>query len=107
MPPHARTLAACTALAAALAVVPAAAQITQAEYAARRAGLIAHIDSGVVVAFGAREPIDHYPPFHQRAPFQYLTGFLAPDAALIIVKHGGQVTQTLFVQPSNPRREFY
>ncbi|HWZ61278.1 MAG TPA: Xaa-Pro aminopeptidase [Gemmatimonadaceae bacterium] len=86
---------------------PQAAPISQAEYAARRAALTAIADSGVFVAFGAREPVDHYPPFAQRAPFRYLTGFLAPDAALIIVKRGGHITTTLFVQSSNPRREFY
>jgi Xaa-Pro aminopeptidase len=86
---------------------PAVAPITQAEYAARRVALASIADSGVFVAFGAREPVDHYPPFAQRAPFRYLTGFLAPDAALIIVKRGGHTTTTLFVQSSNPRREFY
>jgi Xaa-Pro aminopeptidase len=86
---------------------PAPAAIAQAEYAARRDALTAVADSGVFVAFGAREPLDHYPPFVQRAPFRYLTGFLAPDADLIIVKRGGRTTTTLFVQSSNPRREFY
>jgi Xaa-Pro aminopeptidase len=90
-----------------LGMDPAAAPITQAEYAARRAALASVADSGVFVAFGAREPVDHYPLFAQRAPFRYLTGFVAPDAALIIVKRGGRTTTTLFVQSSNPRREFY
>jgi Xaa-Pro aminopeptidase len=86
---------------------PPPAPITEAEYAARRTALTSLADSGVFVAFGAREPVDHYPPFVQRAPFRYLTGFLAPDADLIIVKRGGRTTATLFVQSSNPRREFY
>jgi Xaa-Pro aminopeptidase len=86
---------------------PAVQPITQAEYAARRTALTSAVDSGVFVAFGAREPVDHYPPFAQRAPFRYLTGFLAPDAALVIVKRGGRTTTTLFIQGSNPRREFY
>jgi Xaa-Pro aminopeptidase len=86
---------------------PAVTPIGQAEYAARRAALTSIADSGVFVAFGAREPLDHYPPFAQRAPFRYLTGFLAPDAALVIVKRGGRTTTTLFVQSSDPRREFY
>jgi Xaa-Pro aminopeptidase len=81
--------------------------IPQAEYAARRDALTSAADSGVFVAFGAREPVDHYPPFVQRAPFRYLTGWLAPDADLVIVKRGGHTTTTLFVQGSDPRREFY
>jgi Xaa-Pro aminopeptidase len=105
MPPHKCLGLALATLAA--AVSSAGAQINQGEYAARRSALISHFDSGVIVAFGAREPVDHYPPFHQRAGFRYLTGFLAPDADLIIVKRGSHVTQTLYVQPSNPRREFY
>jgi Xaa-Pro aminopeptidase len=83
------------------------AQITQAEYAARRDSIVARIDSGVFFIAGARDPVDHYPPFKQRAPFRYLTGFLAPDAALVMVRRGGHTTATLYVQPSNPRREFY
>jgi Xaa-Pro aminopeptidase len=96
-------------LAALVAGVPAIAksQITQAEYAARRDSVAAHIDSGVFFIAGARDPIDHYPPFKQRAPFRYLTGFLAPDADLVMVVHNRHVTATLYVQPSDPRREFY
>jgi Xaa-Pro aminopeptidase len=97
-------------LAAALfAAMPAAArsQITQAEYAARRDSVAAHIESGVFFIAGARDPIDHYPPFKQRAPFRYLTGFLAPDAALVMVVRGHHATATLYVQPPDPRREFY
>jgi Xaa-Pro aminopeptidase len=82
-------------------------QITQAEYAARRDSMVARIDSGIFFIAGAREPVDHYPPFKQRAPFRYLTGFLAPDAALVMVRRAGHTTATLYVQPSNPRREFY
>ncbi len=90
-----------------LAQTAPVAPITESEFAARRAALVAVADSGVIVAFGARDPVDHYPPFAQRAPFRYLTGFLAPDAALIIVRRGGATTATLFVQPSDARREFY
>jgi Xaa-Pro aminopeptidase len=83
------------------------AQINQAEYAVRRDSIAARIDSGIFFVAGAREPVDHYPPFKQRAPFRYLTGFLAPDAALVMVRRGGHTSATLYVQPSNARREFY
>jgi Xaa-Pro aminopeptidase len=88
---------------------PAAArgQITQGEYAARRAALVATIDSGVIVVPGGREPVVHYPRFSQRPAIRYLTGFLAPDATLLLVKHDSTVGSTLFIQPPNARREFY
>lgn len=89
------------------ALGPAPAPLTEADYSGRRDSLLAHIDSGVVIAPGAREPIDHYPSFRQRPSFRYLTGFLEPDAALVLVKHGGQVTSTIFIQPPAPRTEFY
>jgi Xaa-Pro aminopeptidase len=85
----------------------AQAQITQTEYAARREAVAARIDSGIFFLAGAREPLDHYPPFKQLAPFRYLTGFLAPDAALVMVRRGGHTTATLYIQPPDARREFY
>ena len=80
--------------------------ISQADYMAR--GLVAaRIDSGIIVAPGGREPVGHYPSFRQVPSFRYLTGFLEPDAALVLVKRGGQVTGTLFIEPPAPRTEFY
>ena len=88
-----------------LGVPPA--PIPQSEYVANRDSLLAHIDSGVVIVPGAREPVEHYPAFHQIPSFRYLTGFIEPDASLVLIKRGGQVTGTLFIQPPAPRREFY
>lgn len=101
-----RTLRLATLTLAALAL-PAVlhAQIPQGEYAARRQALLAHIDSGVVVAFGAVESVTHWPPFSQLPPFEYLTGFGEPDAALLLVKRGGTGTAQLFVPARNPRLE--
>jgi Xaa-Pro aminopeptidase len=86
---------------------PAPAPIPDAAYAARRDSLLAHIDSGVVIAPGAREPVEHYPSFRQHPSFRYLTGFLEPDATLILVKRGGTVSATIFIEPPAPRAEFY
>lgn len=83
------------------------AQIAESEYAARRAALMAAVDSGVLVVVGAREPVGHYPSFEQRPAFRYLTGFLEPDAALVMVKRSGHTVGTLFIQPPDARREFY
>jgi len=85
----------------------ARAQITAAEYAARRDSLAARIESGIVVAFGARNPVTDFGPFFQIPGFRYLTGYLEPDAALVILVRDGKPRSTLFVTPADPRRAFY
>jgi Xaa-Pro aminopeptidase len=79
------------------------AQVAPAEYAARRAALGASVDSGVVVAFGAVEPVNFWPTFQQHASFLYLTGFEEPDAIYVLVKRGGRSTETLFVPHADAR----
>lgn len=91
----------------ALIAPPLGAQIAVAEYAARRDSLAARVDSGVVLAFGRREPINHWPPFYQNPSFRYLTGFLESNAAFVMVKRGGRVTATLFVEKPNARAALY
>lgn len=83
------------------------AQISQAEYAARRAALAATMHDGVLVAFGAAEPAQDYLAFNQSESFNYLTGFREPDAALVIIKQGGAVRPIMFVQPREPSREVW
>src|SRR5215207_5215679 len=57
-------------------------------------------------ALVAHEPSQDYITFVQSPSFYYLTGFKEPDAALIVVKRGGQVaSSTIFVQPRLPSRE--
>jgi Xaa-Pro aminopeptidase len=83
------------------------AQFSTTEYAARRAALVAQVPDGVVVALGAHEPAQDYLSFYQSPSFNYLTGLLEPDAALVIVKSAGKVTNTLFVEPRIPAREVW
>jgi Xaa-Pro aminopeptidase len=83
------------------------AQITSPEYAARRDSLAARLDSGVVVAFGERTPVTDFGPFYQLPGFRYLTGYLQPDAALVIAVLNGHARSTLFIAPVDPRRAFY
>src|SRR5690242_21964541 len=87
--------------------VAAPAQITQSEYAARRDSLAARLDSGVVIAFGARAPVTDFGPFYQLASFRYLTGFQEPDAAFVMVIRGGRQTTTLFSTPGDPHLASY
>ena len=86
---------------------PLAGQITLAEYAARRGALASRLGDGVVVAFGGREPVRHWPPFYQLPAFRYLTGFLESDAAFVMAVRGGNVTSTLFVARPNARTALY
>ena len=78
-----------------------------AEYQARRDSLAAHVDSGVVVAFGARELVTHYGSFRPLPAFRYLTNFGEPDAVLVLVKRGGKSSSYVFVEPPGPRYQLY
>jgi Xaa-Pro aminopeptidase len=93
----------------ALSLFPAtiAAQgIPGAEYAARRDSLAARLGSGVVVAFGAPSPTGISRPA-QLPAFRFLTGFLEPDAALVLVLRGGRASGTIYTQARDPRRALY
>src|SRR5918994_5621493 len=95
------------ALASLLTAAPVLGQeIVVAEYAARRDSLAARIGNGVVVAFGARNPVLPFRPT-QLPAFRYLTGFLEPDAALVIVARNGRASATLFTEARDPRRALY
>ncbi|HEY4648963.1 MAG TPA: aminopeptidase P N-terminal domain-containing protein, partial [Gemmatimonadales bacterium] len=94
------------ALALVLAIPVRAQEISKAEYAARRDSLAARLDSGVVLGFGAPDPTGiHKEP--QLAAFRYLTGFLEPNAAFVMVKRGGKTQNFLFTATRDPRRMLY
>jgi Xaa-Pro aminopeptidase len=98
-----------TALVLALAPHSAGAQITQSEYASRRAALASLVGDGVLVALGSPEPEEDYISFYQNSTFKYLTGFDEPDAALVFDVKGGKIVSTtqLYVQPNDPSREVW
>ena len=91
----------------ATAIRPVSAQFSASDYQQRRAALLGKLPDGVVVALGAREPVQDYLSFYQSPSFNYLTGFLEPDAALVMVKQKDNVASTLFVQPRAPSREVW
>jgi Xaa-Pro aminopeptidase len=88
-------------------VLPVSAQISTTEYVTRRDSLAARIGDGVVMVFGGRTPVTDFGTFFQVPAFHYLTGYDEPDAAFIMVAHGGRAASTLFVTPVDPRRAFY
>ena len=83
------------------------AQITQAEFAARRKALLDTLSDGVVLVLGAGEPVPDFLPFHQSRPFFYLTGFTEPGATLLMVKSGNTRREFLFVRAKNPAQEVW
>jgi Xaa-Pro aminopeptidase len=92
----------------AIAASAAGAQFSAADYQQRRTALLAQLpDAGVVVALGAHEPPQDYLSFYQSPSFNYLTGLLEPEAALVMVKSVRGVTSTLFVEPRVPAREIW
>lgn len=89
-------------------VAPLRAQITQAEYASRRAALAASLPGdGVLLVLGAPEPKENFQNFWQAENFRYLTGFLEPDAQLVIVRRNGVAHGMLFVEPKDAAAEVW
>ena len=83
------------------------AQISEAEYAQRRAAVAARMQPGFLVLAGAPEPAHDYEDFAQAPNFFYLTGISEPGAALILEKNDRGQQATLFVQPRDPAREVW
>jgi len=85
----------------------AGAQVTNAEYAQRRATLATRLGDGVFVARGAVSPVQDYMSFFQSPGFLYLTGYREADATLLMVRRGGTARTTLYVQGKNPAQEVW
>jgi len=87
---------------------PCAAQIPASEYAARRAALAERIGTGVVLAFGATQPMNDAASYRQLPAFNYLTGFQEPDAAFLMVARDGRPSYAmLYVPARDPRMQLY
>ena len=84
------------------------AQVTQPEYQARRTALVASLPGdGVLLVLGAPEPKENFQNFWQAQNFRYLTGFLEPNAALVVVRRYGVDQGMLFVEPKDPALEVW
>ena len=79
-------------------------QISKQEYAARRDSMAARIGNGVLVAFGARAPVDDMGLFRQLPAFQYLTGFQEVDAAFLMTVRAGRVADAVLYAPARDAR---
>jgi Xaa-Pro aminopeptidase len=60
----------------------------------------------MVIAFGAPDPTGPHRGT-QLPAFRYLTGFLEPNAAFLLVKKSGAVSATLYTASRDPRRALY
>ena len=86
----------------------AGAQIPQAEYQSRRATLTTDLPGdGVLLVLGAPEPTLNHQTFWQSQNFRYMTGFLEPNAALVIVRRGGAGKAMLFVPAKDAAQEVW
>ena len=83
------------------------AQISRAEYVARRDSLAARLGNGILIAFGGVTPLTDFGPFYQLPGFRYLTGYEYADAALVMAVRGGRGESVLFVKQTAPRRSLY
>ncbi|MEP6692107.1 MAG: aminopeptidase P family protein [Gemmatimonadaceae bacterium] len=80
----------------------AGAQVSDAEFRARRDSLAARLPAdAAIVAFGERDEIG-FPAFYQSPNFRYLTGLSEPNAVLVVVRQNGRVEGTLFRQSRSP-----
>lgn len=85
----------------------AGAQVSQAEYGARRDSLAAKLGDGLLVAYGGRTPVSDFGPFFQLPDFRYLTNYIEPDGVLVMQVRGGKQQSTLFITPAGARQAFY
>ncbi|WP_226876534.1 Xaa-Pro aminopeptidase [Microbulbifer hainanensis] len=89
----------------------AATAIGKAEYARRRARLIAALgDDSLAIVPAAREQLrsrDTYFPFRQDSDFHYLTGFEEPEALLVLMPGRAQGESLLFCRERNAEKEIW
>ncbi len=83
------------------------AQISVAEYAARREALGKISGDAAVVVLGAGEPAKDFELFSQSPHLRYLTGWMQPNGALVLVRTNGQQREILFVEERNAAGEVW
>ena len=62
--------------------------VPKVEYRARRMALAEKLKGGVAVLFAAEEPVLDFTPYRQDSDFYYLTGWIEPGAALVVIGAG-------------------
>lgn len=86
---------------------PLQSQIPLTEYAARRESLGRLTGDGAIVVLGSGEPVRDFDGFAQSPHLKYLTGWDAPDAALLVIRSGTTQQEMLFVAEKNPAVEVW
>ena len=91
----------------ALVTGAASAQISEGEYADRRARLADRMGEGTLIAFGAPNYLNHVFETRQLPAFSYLTGFKETDAVLVLVRDEGTLRGDLFTLTPTVRTQLY
>jgi Xaa-Pro aminopeptidase len=82
--------------------------VSQDEYRERRAKLRASLPGSAILLMGAPDnSSDPRNPLLQEPNFFYLTGWLEPGAALLILPESEQPNEVLFLPPRSERKERY
>ena len=82
-------------------------------YHQRRVALSAKLHGGVAVLFAAQEPLLDFMPYRQDSDFYYLTGWIEPGAALLLIADAPQASspraykEILFLPTRDLRMEKY
>lgn len=69
--------------------------VPKSEHRTRRVALSADLKGGVAVVFAGTEPVLDFMPFRQDADFYYLSGWLEPGAALVVIGPGPETMTRL------------
>lgn len=89
----------------------ASTQIKSEEYARRRLALMEHMEEGSIAIVPSAHLLvrsnDTEYKFRQDSDFYYLTGFLEPDAALVLIPGREQGEVIYFVREKDPARELW
>lgn len=85
--------------------------VTETQFIKRQDNLLERTGPGVVIIPGAslvHKSHDTEFPFRQNSDFKYFTGFMEPDATLVLTKSTeGEITRTLFMQEKDPHMEMW
>ncbi|MDZ7631480.1 MAG: Xaa-Pro aminopeptidase [Gemmatimonadaceae bacterium] len=103
----ARHLLAIVAVATVATATTLPAQIPLSEYAARREALGQLAGDGAIVVLGAGEPLRDYETFSPAPHLRYLSGWTAPNAALLLTRSNGVQRAMLFIAERNPSQEVW
>lgn len=83
----------------------------ETDFIGRQNALLEKTGAAVAIISGASHVTKSHDtefPFRQNSDFKYFTGFMEPDATLVLSKnHEGEIKRVLFLQEKNPEMEMW